>query len=44
MSDEHLESRLAALVRTLKPKTKAPNSAEVRGHRHSRVAAVITAG
>jgi hypothetical protein len=30
MSDEHLGSRLAALLRTLKPKTKEPVSTKVR--------------
>lgn len=29
MNDEHLGSRLAALLRTLKPKTKEPVSAKV---------------
>jgi len=29
MSDEHLGSRLAALLRTLKPKTKEPVSTKV---------------
>lgn len=29
MSDEHLHSRLVALLRTLKPKGKEPNSTKV---------------